>query len=281
MSNYLNNLVLRSLQMAPVVQPRPASTFETSLFSVGPAQGPTSADSSSEAQMPAPRVPAPLIPEVRTQIQVVHTQPQNIEVARSTIKSGDVRESQPADREKRARHLPIPESRSDVRSQNKIANTANIPLARTTPSVAKETIEIRSQARQVEPRIAGDTSNDGESLWRKFKPRVRSVVQDELSVLPAPQEDAISRPGTMQPPVAPAIVALRPEAISPVLQPQAVITSNPQPIATPAPEITVTIGRVDVRAVVTSSAPVIRSESRRTTNSSLDQYLKQRSEGRR
>lgn len=279
MSGYLNNLVLRTLDLAPVAQPRLASAFEASLLSRSSAQTPAPLDSATTAQ--TPHVPGPLVHELRTQVQVVPVPMENKEFARSTIAQRAANDLQSAPQEKAATLSPVVESGAEIRNQNQIANLSNLSHAVKPQPFAKEVVEIHNQPKAVAPRIVRDQANDAEGLWRKFKPRIRNVVQEELSASSTPPEDASGGPIMIQPPPALAPVAQRSEPLPPMLPRQAVITNNPLPIAVPAPEITVTIGRVDVRAVMTSSAPPPRRESRPTTTSFLDQYLKERSEGHR
>jgi hypothetical protein len=72
------------------------------------------------------------------------------------------------------------------------------------------------------------------------------------------------------------------DVIVPAIPNRSVLPRPPVPYLPPAPDITVTIGRVEVRAVMSSSAPSARRDNTRPNSpTSLDQYLKQRSEGRR
>ena len=275
MSNYLNNLVLRTMDPALVAQPRVASTFEASAFSASAPQA-AATESSNAEHSPAITTPGPLLQESRKQVQVVHTQTEIREVAHSSNARSESGSSQPVWQRKDAPALPVAEPRAEVHTQNQITPATAPDVQR---PATKEVIEVRRQPVHVEPRIAHDAANDEESVWRKFKPRVRNVVKDELSLASALQGEADDAQPVVHPPTGETIA--RPAVtVAPVLPPP-VVTTNLQPVASPAPEITVTIGRVDVRAVVTSHTPPARIDTRPLTTPSLDQYLKERSEGRR
>jgi hypothetical protein len=275
MSNYLNNLVLRTMDPTLVAQPRVASTFEASAFSASAPQAPATESSNAE-QSPAITAPGPLLQESRKQVQVIHTQTEIREVAHSSNARNEG-SSQPVWQRKDVPALPVAEPRAEVHTQNQITPGTAPNVQR---PATKEVIEIRRQPVPIEPRIVHDAANDGESLWRKFRPRVRNVVKDELSLGSALQEEAGDGQPVIHPPTE-TIARPATVAIAPVLPPQPVVTTDRQPVAAPAPEITVTIGRVDVRAVVTSHTPPARIDTRPLTTPSLDQYLKERSEGRR
>jgi len=277
MSNYLNNLVLRTMDPALVAQPRVASTFEASAFSASAPQAPGTASSNAE-QSVAITAPGPLLQESRKQVQVVHTQTEIREVAHASNARREDGSSQPVWKRKDVPALPVAEPRAEVHPQNQITPATASDVQR---PVAKEVIEVRRQPLHVEPRVVRDAANDGESLWRKFQPRVRNVVKDELALASAPQDEAGEGQPVIHPPTASTIARPATVSVAPVLPPAPVMTTNLQPVAAPAPEITVTIGRVDVRAVVTSHTPPARIETPPLTTPSLDQYLKERSEGRR
>ncbi|HEX8237086.1 MAG TPA: hypothetical protein VF600_14100 [Abditibacteriaceae bacterium] len=105
-------------------------------------------------------------------------------------------------------------------------------------------------------------------------------------------ENSLHLPSERQPPIAPRMEAALPShknAIDPgsVFQPNITRRSEaPLPVEMPtqtAPTIKVTIGRIEVRAVMPSSPPTRRAHSTAasTTKLSIDEYLKQRSGGQR
>ena len=253
MADFLNNLVARTLNLAPVVQPRLASRFEP----VRPQVGDTTIEQSVEVEAPAP---AP---------RMTLRQPETV----GSVPPGVVQ--------------PVVErehSRVDVQQ---VINTV-----RNTRVESREV--VREKTERIEPRIQTEKTD--------FVLREREVTK----VVPAKEVTASEKvvPRVEAPRVAakPSVVEVvrekeKPEKTREVIVPQTVIRKEPAPLVAPPPKrievvpalatepketISVTIGRVDVRAVFSpqqqTSAPVPRRQS---SINALDDYLKQRSEGRR
>ena len=253
MADFLNNLVARTLNLAPVVQPRLASRFEP----VRSQMGETAIEQSVEVEAPAP---APRMtvrpPETVGSVPPVVVQPV----------------------------IEREHSRVDVQQ---VINTV-----RNTHVEAREV--VREKTERIEPRIQTEKTD--------FVLREREVTK----VVPA-------REGTASEEVEPRVeaprVAAKPSMVEKVREvqdkpvttrqvivPQTVVTKEPAPVVAPQPKrievvpalaaepketISVTIGRVDVRAVFSPQQTAAPPPRRQSSINALDDYLKQRSEGRR
>ena len=242
MSNFLNNLVARTLDLAPVVQPRIISRFEP-LSAAAPAAPDQSVEVETSIQPGSPHATTTNIVEQRAAdpkpIVVAQPQQQVINTIRNThVESHEVVQ------------LPILEK---VREQTH--TETRIHTEKSTDS----RFEVREN-RILERAPAPDAPKQNPPNPRLHEPQPAPVAK-EIAV-PAP------------PPIVPKVVTriepapvAKPVAVPQVTQPEASETIN------------VTIGRVDVRAVFSSQAP--KAPVRSSSTTSLDDYLKQRSEGRR
>lgn len=245
MSNFLNNLVARTLNIAPVVQPRIASRFEP----VG-AGAPVVPDQSVEVEAPAQPEP----PRVTTTTNVVETQ-----VAGPKPKP-----------------IVIPPTPQQV------INTVRNTYVESHEVVQVPIVERVRERTHTETRIHTEKSTDSRLEIRENRilepPRVieKDRPNQRLNIVePAPVAKEASVP-TPQPPIVPRVVTrIEPAPVAPVPRFEVPPVVQPEPAET----INVTIGRVDVRAVFSSQAP--KASVRSSSTTSLDDYLKQRSEGRR
>jgi hypothetical protein len=241
MSNFLNNLVARTLNLAPVVQPRITSRFEPL----------TAPDRSVEVEAPPtephvvtkivePRVaePAPVVitPQVEPRVdfqQVINT------IRNSYFDKHEVVQ------------LPVVE-----KMHERVHTETRINTEKSTDS----RLEIREN-RILEPARGIEQKNP-------FNPRLNT---------PEPAAPVVKEvPVTTPQPIVPRVVTrIEPAPVAPAPR----FEIPPPPQVEPTETINVTIGRVDVRAVFSSHAP--KAPARTSNVNSLDDYLKQRSEGRR
>ena len=239
MSNFLNNLVARTLNLAPVVQPRITSRFES--FTVPPdqhveveappAEPPVTTTKIIESRITEP-APVVVLPQIERE-QVINT------IRNTHVES---------------KHHEVVQQRPVVeKTHERVHTETRINTEKNTDS----RLEIREN-RILEP---------VREIEQKDPPNPRLNV-----VEPAPVTVTKEVPVTTPQPIIPRI---QPAPIPPVQRFE--ILPAPQP--EPTESINVTIGRVDVRAVFSAQAP--KPAVRTSSTSSLDDYLKQRSEGRR
>ena len=236
MSNFLNNLVARTLELAPVVQPRITSRFE-------PVQA--APDQSVEIETPAPPKP-----QVTTNIFESHiTEPAPVVIAPPPV------------------------------DYQQVINTVRNTFVESNQLFQSPIIEKVQERTHTETRIHTEKSTDSrlEIRENRILERAPAPAQDPPNPRlhePEPAPVAKEAPVPTPQPIVPRVVTRIEPAptVKPVEVPQ---VFQPEPTET----INVTIGRVDVRAVFSSQAPKVPARSAST--SSLDDYLKQRSEGRR
>lgn len=283
MNSYLDNLVLRTLALAPLVQPRLPSVFESSPVVAVAAQVPGQAESADAAPARPADAPGSLTRGEHTTVQFVQPQTEHQVKAPATRARHEIDEagrSQPVERREVTPGLPMAEDRVAVRNQNPFRDPPKTDTGPRAVAVGKESIKPPGESRANEVRVAEVEPHDRDNLWRKLEPRVRQAVRDEQP-RPAASENTRENLPAVQPHVVPAPTPKH-DVIVPAIPNRSVLPRPPVPYLPPAPDITVTIGRVEVRAVMSSSAPSARRDNTRPNSpTSLDQYLKQRSEGRR
>jgi hypothetical protein len=135
---------------------------------------------------------------------------------------------------------------------------------------------------------------DVNPVHKRSQPPIRKILPEELPAItsaPTPhREEPLVRASSKsdhvpfslekmpQPNAAPARHEIVPAAAVKLASPPQTISSQPSP----RPTIQVTIGRLEVRAVtVPANVPAKNMERRRNSLLSLDEYLRQRNEGRR
>ena len=241
MSDYLDTLVARTLRLGTVVQPRLASLFEP--VPAGPAneQGPEVFE--NRAPEETMRRPAAELSELPIEKNALNT-----ESSATNKRAGVVIQSQPM----RPTFLtapvmpPSPFSINDTGHIREVRDEESAPLPAGTET------------------ITTSTETHSNPTPSRIKPEVRivSTATDRRQNQPL-----LSMPANAAPP-------------SPLLSARQ--TGTEVSIPAEAPEaVAVTIGRVDVRAVFPSSPAAPRSNRVQQQAMSLDEYLKQRSEGRR
>jgi hypothetical protein len=276
MSDYLNNLVVRTLQRQEVVRPRLTSLFEPSAIGppfASPADvetisfGQPQATRSSLQPPVAPpqesRPPAPPLAHLpaRHEAFTKEAERDGLEVRLSGAPATREREPSPVepvplvavkteDEERPPSHTqtekpaPVVVVRNDTRDGHNLKSAAKVEKA---PTIEGETNGLEARLAALEARRSDDTGRQ-EAGWQ------------------APSEVAQEAP----PPAAP--------YFSPRFEPPARGFVSPQE----RPHITVTIGRVDVRAVFPTPADTPRpAASRPGSTTTLAEYLKQRERGQR
>ena len=239
MNNFLNNLVARTLNLAPVVQPRITSRFEP----VQPAP-----DQSVEVETPAPPQP-----QVTTNIFESHiTEPAPVVIT----------------------------PRVD---QQQVINTIRNTYVESNQVFQAPIIEKVQERTHTETRIHTEKSTDSRLEIRENRTLERAPAPEAPKPTPP-------NPRLREPEPAPVPKEISVPTTPPLIVPRAVTRIEPAPVlkpvaippviqSEPTETINVTIGRVDVRAVFSSQAP--KAPVRSSSTTSLDDYLKQRSEGRR
>lgn len=284
MSDYINNLVARTFGLAQVVQPRLASMFEP---------GPLAASY---------RVTAPL--ETEDNIDTRPSSAANAEVAPPPILTAPV--SQPAQRIIERRELDVPQRSVDAKPSVReklrpgvLQNTPQLPVALPSQHVspakfaaeanASDTFDATGkasstpQAGTLSTNVSGVREHPDVDSWPRIEPLVRRLIdaqpanlQTDHSTDREPAERASTTPvaAPRSTPIA------TPVANAPVFRSEQFANKLPQH-AEPAETIRVTIGRVDVRAIFSPQTTTGPARSQTPPVNSLDDYLKQRSEGRR
>lgn len=249
MSNFLDNLVARSLDLAPVVQPRVQSRFEPVS-----AAGATVAEESVEVDAPPVRTE----PQVTARPEPSVVERERVERVESQRVINTIRNTHVQTHEVRQVNVPLVET---IRERE----IERVPVVG--PRIHTEKTDLRTQIREnriVEPPRGIEPPNQNPSNPRPNLVEPAPVTKKEAPPVVAPQ------------PVAPQVITRiepAPSAKPPRFEVQPAF--QPEPTET----INVTIGRVDVRAVFSAQAP--KTPVRAASTSSLDDYLKQRSEGRR
>lgn len=240
MSNFLNNLVARTLALTPVVQPRITSRFEPVQVTT-PAEP---AEQSVEVKTPPPS-------QLTTNIFESHT-------------------TQPA-----------PVVITPPVDYQQVINTVRNTYVESHEVVQNPVIEKVREQTHTETRIHTEKSTDSRLEIRENRliEPARGIEQNPPNPRlnkPEPAPVAKETPVPSPPPIGPRVIT-RIEPAPPVKPPRFEVPPVIQP--EPTETINVTIGRVDVRAVFSAQAP--KPPVRPSSASSLDDYLKQRSEGRR
>jgi len=244
MRNFLNNLVARTLDLAPVVQPRITSRFEPLS-----AATPAAPDQSVEVETTTPPEP----PRTTTTTNIVEPRvadPKHIVIA--PTQHTDVHQVINTIRNTHVEQLPIIER---VREQTHMETRIH------TEKSTDSRLEVREN-RILERAPAPEAP-------KQNPPNPRS---DVVEPMPIAKEAPVPAPKPIVPRVVTRIEPA-PAAPAPRFEVPPIIQSEP------TETINVTIGRVDVRAVFSSQVP--KAPVRSSSTASLDDYLKQRSEGRR
>jgi hypothetical protein len=286
MSDYITNLVARTLNFAPVVQPRLASLFESGsrAGAMGRALSEDQTHGNEPTLEPKSRAPAtvfsnpqasPVRPQVREQMEVNLLDREKSDGEQDSGKQKD----SGAVVVHRLSALP----RTVEPGHESIAVRSALPE----PEIVRSHRLVRDQIEAPETAASesdqSSITREREENWPLLQPRIRQLVDDRLTRLQLPGPDAAERAKPAQ--SGPVAIAKSSKSAAP--SEVAAMRPNPhfirEPVATETePTINVTIGRIDVRAIISQPSSVSRpARIPQPTTSSLDEYLKKRSEGRR
>jgi len=242
MSDYLNNIVARSLSVADVVQPRVPHLFEQTV-----AATPVEMEPVSTGESVAER-------RVELNVEQASYSPTPTEQVNPTVATPLLERFQPESSAPVA--LPptpfLPEPATPVLE----VRQSTAPPAPTAPASRTKSVPARAQATQQQRHINqnANTVTDTVVPSRVGPPQIESSA-------PVPTSEPVTH-RTISPTV-------------PAALPQ-VNRAEPQ-----LPPIRINIGRVDVRAFMPAAPPVVHSSPRPKPALSLESYLKQRGEGKR
>ncbi len=236
MSDYLQNIVLRSLSLAEVVQPRVPQLFE---------QAGTSAplpDSSSQAEFVQT---TPVVKDPIAELQLTQTP------HREGRPTGFEREESAA---------------SETRNENH-----HLPFIVRSVGPSPTVQENPAPAKLIPPVTTPDSGSSVSTVRAETQPE-----RSQASIGPLLREPSIAMIDQKNPPAL-SNARLQPSVTKsslPSLAQNLRAESQPQPIK-------ITIGRVDVRAIMPSVPPKAAASMRPKPALSLENYLKQREEGKR
>ena len=234
MSDYLHNLVARTLGQAPLVQPRLASRFET-------------AQAGGEPDLAL--------------LDVEHrpAHPPVLHPPDTDSKEPDT-----------PHRLAVPPGAEPTRAATDLDIA---PATTSAPPPSNSAIELaRGQPAPLVPVAAQEVTLVVQPVAPPILPSAPALMASEAQDNPREHWPAVERirpsAGWVEPLAAPSAAAPAPTRRQPAVDPP------------PAPTIRVTIGRVEVRAVLPPPAPA-RTPAPATPKLSLDEYLRSRNGGRR
>jgi hypothetical protein len=278
MSDYLNSLVTRALQLGPVVQPRLASLFEPQSRAAEPDAAPFEVQSmyrdSAITESPFESATSQLSTQPRHQALPAIAPATGTPIREQEINTGFEHGSkQPG--------TPSPQPPPLVPSASIVA-----PVLPQSPFLQPDSERAyRLDHEEAAPR-SPETVRKSLSDPDIFQPRARGTenyetrprIEPEIRQVSAADQPAES---TFQPKQRGNQVAVNAAITVPVSTTREVSAQASEPTSVPE-TVVVTIGRVDVRPVFTQPPMAPRSNRPQQPGPmSLDEYLKQRSEGRR
>ncbi len=261
MSDFLGNLAMKSLGLAPTVQPRPLSPFEAL-----PAEGALAARAKRAADRPA----EPLELETESDARLSPAAPRPVQPAAFTSAATEKARDEGEPYAVGARHAPRAPLLAPARASQ--------------PTIVTPTPQ---------PSLESVSEGTKQSPLTGLRPTPSPLVGALNAVpLPAPPPPLPAPPLPARPVAAPADEdeaepPHRRRTVTPLVEQikassapnRAAEAEGPAERAEPAPTISVTIGRVEVRAALTPHpAPERRVERRGAP--SLDDYLRMRSGGK-
>ncbi len=255
MSDFLNRLVDRTLQLAPVVQPRLASLFEPQPTAAAPETVTLPVDSQSSEAAPEAVSSTISLPIQASRPALSETVAVDARAHRKTIIAEDPGSAeQPANPPPSLRPPPLPGN--DLKTHN-VPDAEPAALHEKRSAFSAEAVNSSSAAENFVTRTAKE-----KELRLDSPAKNRQRVQPTLI---SPKPPSMTIPYEAQQPIR-TTRRDNAQASIPAEQPETVV---------------VTIGRVDVRAVFTPPTATRQPTHEAAKPMSLDQYLKQRSEGRR
>ena len=295
MTDFLSSLIARNLELVAVIQPRLASRFESASPMSGSLQGGYVWDAQDvEAQQSGESEPTDHVRKT--------SPPQSSEPPpESPLPVADFQDK-PATR--RPIQAPDQKHPEDASQQSVGAQDRNVAV-QTRPSL-KQTSEkaphagdprpVGSEGLPVSPlarpaatlAVPGKPTQPEQSENSTLYPRLSSAPPIQPALV-EPASPSRGRPGT-EPPILPASQVARPEGIMAPPPVVSAVQAAPSAHAEPArmsqsqtpPVIRISIGRVEVRAVMAPPAlPLPRPPARSGPSLSLEDYLKGREEGKR
>jgi hypothetical protein len=278
MSDYLNNLVNRTFGLAPLVQPRLASVFEP------PAVATTNhSDVSVESEtIIEATTPAPLSAAFSSQTITSETQNLRETAARQKEEPAE-KNSLPSARETLTSSVfqAAPQIPVAARPPEQV-HARTFPQERTDPQTPPNPERPESGARsETTPKLITMSEPSDRDSWPRIEPRVKKLIDAQLTNVPSPatERERVDQVTATQPNLP--VLARDASSVdaSAVARSQHFASRFALPLAPPE-TINVTIGRVDVRANF-SQAPARPARLQTPATNSLDDYLKQRSEGRK
>jgi len=262
MSDYLNNLVARALNLTPVVQPRLTSLFEPpvgggvahSFKSETARESLTTREQSHQSSSAASVEPAPApLSQRRMQNRVEPGEGQVGPKPRSRIESFELNEEY---KEAESNEQFLPGAAALVQ-----APLLSWPIA--PPSASPASNVVIGSLTQTS--VSEQNAQTGSAQPQPSASNISARLE------PAPAQPL--RPST------PAIIVRQPD--SPPIMPTRRVMKQSDEAVEPPQTISVTIGRVDVRAVFPQPPASRVSRTEKPAAMSLDEYLKRRSEARR
>jgi len=250
MSDYLNSLVSRTLGLAPVVQPRPASLFE-----------PVAAGPVTEAAFAVAETHG-------TQEIASRSERMAAELTDTRLQTEQTSANEPPHAVRQSQTMPI-----------------NVPVAVPVPTQvmppspfsmnAIETPgEIRDQKLSSRP---AETDSIMSASETRHQP-TPSLIRPEVRIVSSATDREPVQPSLTTPPLTPVLSnSTRPDSLSRTRG----INAQAGDAAAAPETVVVTIGRVDVRAIFAPPQAAPRANRTQPQPLSLDEYLKQRSEGHR
>ena len=289
MSNFLNNLIARAAQRAPVLERRRPALFEpvspwtpvpaTNDYSAGPVlespdvshrQEISPLDGDGAQQQPA--APVPAVGDVAVQPKA---QRRDFEASPGT----------PSQRTEKTRQIDVPsatptdvrravastETAPDVRAGNRFESTSN-PV-RPKPDAPALESSITSSS----PVIARQRAARVSEIRSRSRSTTGPVEERRTPAATLPLHDKDAATNSIMAPSVPAIA--RAVQLAKASQPSSGNRLSPD-ARSEAPSVQITIGRVEVRATTSAERPAMRAKpvAPRLT---LDDYLRDRNQGQR
>jgi len=242
MSDYLNNIVARSLSVAEVVQPRMPHLFEQTVTATPVEMEPVSTGES--------------VAERRVELSVEQSSysPTPTAQVSPTVATPFLEEFQPESPTVALPPTPfLPEPPMPVAE---MVSKPAVPPAPNAPASRTKSVPARAQSTQQHRPI----NHNADRVTDTVVPSRVGPPQFEPSA-PVPKSEPVTHRTISQ-----AVPAALPQ----------VNRAEPQ-----LPPIRINIGRVDVRAIMPAAPPVVHSSPRPKPALSLESYLKQREEGKR
>jgi hypothetical protein len=289
MSDYLSNLVDRSLDRVDVIQPRLPSLFEPAQGIGSPMAGlwqqPEPTTEVIEQSVPEARNPYPVTrkssPVARIFDRVVARRSAesviNPNLPSLSSQTVEIERSQPASAQVGSVDRPEPTSvpGSDLQPLSWQPQIVDRQIAAGNVSIEQPEISTQPTLDREQP-IERSINNPDRSP--KLNPTAISVQNplDRIEPSPLPTDLTPSQNPPLLGQMMERTTMEQLRSIVPAIQPE--VVSNPIPA--PVPTIQVTIGRIEVRATTAPATPAATTARSKPPVMSLDEYLHQRGGGR-